>query len=69
MLWSVLSPFLFTLYILNFRYIKNSCHPQKFSEDSVIVVCAAEYNDLEYLEVITSFVVQGGKNNLQMNEM
>ena len=36
---TVLSPFLFTLYTTDFQYNSESCHLQKFSDDSAVVGC------------------------------
>ncbi|KAI3359033.1 hypothetical protein L3Q82_015435, partial [Scortum barcoo] len=35
---TVLSPFLFTLYTTDFQYNSESCHLQRFSDDSAVVV-------------------------------
>ncbi|KAI3374145.1 hypothetical protein L3Q82_006004 [Scortum barcoo] len=43
---TVLSPFLFTLYTSDFTYSTDSCHLQKFSDDTAIVGCVSEGNDL-----------------------
>ncbi|KAI3364710.1 hypothetical protein L3Q82_011478 [Scortum barcoo] len=42
---TVLSPFLFTLYTSDFTYSTDSCHLQKFSDDTAIVGCVSEGND------------------------
>ena len=60
---TVLSPFLFTLYTSDFRYITDSCHLQKFSDDTAIVGCFTKGNELEYRGVITSFVEWCGKKS------
>ncbi|KAI3361608.1 hypothetical protein L3Q82_013746 [Scortum barcoo] len=39
---TVLSPFLFTLYTTDFQYNSESCHLQKFSDDSAVVGCIRE---------------------------
>ena len=36
---TVLSPALFTLYTSDFKYNTESCHIQKFSDDTAIVAC------------------------------
>ena len=53
---TMLSPFLFTLYTSDFSYNMDSCHLHKFSDDTAIVACVTEGNDLEYRKVITNFV-------------
>ncbi|KAI3358233.1 hypothetical protein L3Q82_003228 [Scortum barcoo] len=53
---TVLSPFLFTLYTSDFTYSTDSCHLQKFSDDTAIVGCVSEGNDCEYRKVIMDFV-------------
>ncbi|KAI3365246.1 hypothetical protein L3Q82_010340, partial [Scortum barcoo] len=39
---TVLSPFLLTLYTTDFQYNSESCHLQKFSDDSAVVECIRE---------------------------
>ena len=36
---TVLAPFLFTLYTSDFRYSSESCHIQKYSDDTAVVAC------------------------------
>ncbi|KAI3360306.1 hypothetical protein L3Q82_014613 [Scortum barcoo] len=64
---TVLSPFLFTLYTLDFTYSTDSCHLQKFSNDTAIVGCVSEGNDCEYRKVIMDFVDWCELNHLQVN--
>ena len=64
---TVLSPFLFSLYTSDFRHNTDSCHLQKFSDDTAIVGCVSEGNDLEYKEVIANFVDWCGQNHLRIN--
>lgn len=45
---TVLSPFLFTLYTSDFRHCTQSCHLQKFSDDSAIVGCISRGQEAEY---------------------
>lgn len=40
--WTVLSPFLFSLYTTDFRHNSEQCHLQKFSDDTAIVGCVSE---------------------------
>lgn len=64
---TVLSPFLFTLYTTDFSYRSESCHLQKFSDDSAIVGCVSGGEELEYRTVIKDFVRWCELNNLQLN--
>ena len=64
---TVLSPFLFTIYTSDFTYDTHSCHLQKFSDDSAIVGCVSEGNELEYWSVITDFVDWCERNHLCLN--
>ena len=64
---TVLSPFLFTLYTSDFRYSTDSCHLQKFSDDTAIIGCVSEGNDCEYRKVIMDFVYWCEQNHLQLN--
>lgn len=52
----VLAPFLFTLYTSDFRHNSDSCHLQRFSDDTSIIGRVSEGNDLEYKGVIADFV-------------
>lgn len=53
---TVLSQFLFTLYTFDFQFCLESCHLQKFPDDSAIVGCITEVKDEEYRGVVDSFV-------------
>ncbi|KAJ8003864.1 hypothetical protein DPEC_G00152850 [Dallia pectoralis] len=53
---TVLSPFLFTLYTSDFRYNSETCHFQKFADDSSIVGCITEDSYEEYSGLVQSFV-------------
>ena len=64
---TVLSPFLFSLYTSDFTYNTSSCHLQKFSDDSAIVGCVSEGNELEYRSVIMDFVDWCESNHLCLN--
>ncbi|KAI3358072.1 hypothetical protein L3Q82_003084 [Scortum barcoo] len=64
---TVLSPFLFTLYTSDFTYSTDSCHLQKFSDDTAIVGCVSEGNDCEYRKVIMDFVDWCELKHLQVN--
>ncbi|TWW77038.1 hypothetical protein D4764_12G0004280 [Takifugu flavidus] len=64
---TVLSPFLFTLYSSDFSHNSDSCHLQKFSDDTAIVGRVSKGNELEYREVITNFVAWCELNHLRIN--
>lgn len=64
---TVLSPFLFTIYTTDFNYHTESCHLQKFSDDSVVVGCIREGDETEYRAVVRDFVTWCGQNHLQLN--
>ena len=64
---TVLSPFLFTLYTSNFRYNTDTCHLQKFSDDTAIVGCVSEGDEQEYRGAITDFVDWCEVNHLHYN--
>ncbi|KAI3371987.1 hypothetical protein L3Q82_006857 [Scortum barcoo] len=64
---TVLSPFLFTLYTSDFTYSTDSCHLQKFSDNTAIVGCVSEGNDCEYRKVIMDFVDWCELNHHQVN--
>ena len=38
---TVLAPFLFTLYTLDLRYNSESCHIQKYFDDTAVVACVS----------------------------
>ncbi|KAI3357080.1 hypothetical protein L3Q82_015546, partial [Scortum barcoo] len=67
---TVLSPFLFTLYTSDFTYSTDSCHLQKFSDDTAMPlwdVCQRGTTDCEYRKVIMDFVDWCELNHLQVN--
>ena len=64
---TALSSFLFTLYTSDFSCNTDSCHLQKFSDDTAIVARVSEVNDLEHREVITNFVAWCELNHLCIN--
>ncbi|KAF7654792.1 hypothetical protein LDENG_00064780 [Lucifuga dentata] len=54
---TVLSPFLFTLYTCShFNYSSQSCHLQKFSNDSAIAGCINSSQENEHRGVVINFV-------------
>ena len=64
---TVLAPFLFTLYTLDFRYNSDSCHIQKYSDDMAVVTCVCGGEDKEYRDLVESFYVWTKKNSLLLN--
>ncbi|KAL6470652.1 hypothetical protein MHYP_G00217710 [Metynnis hypsauchen] len=64
---TVLSPFLFTLYTSDFQYNSETCHMQKFSDDTAIVACVRGGQEEEYKTLVEDFVDWCHKNNLLLN--
>ena len=64
---TVLSPVLFTLYTSDFTYNSESCHIQKFSDDSAIVGCIRDGQEGEYRNQVDNFVQWCRQNDLQLN--
>ena len=64
---TVLSPFLFTLYTSDFQYNSESCHLQKYSDDSAAVGCISDGQEAEYRELVSQFVKWCSKNHLILN--
>ncbi|XP_077475191.1 battenin isoform X3 [Stigmatopora argus] len=64
---TVLSPLLFSLYTSDFKHNTDTCHLQKFSDDTAIVGRVTDGNDLEYRGVITAFVDWCRQNHLYIN--
>ncbi|KAL7869777.1 hypothetical protein AOLI_G00137650 [Acnodon oligacanthus] len=64
---TVLSPFLFTLYTMDFSYCTETCHLQKFSDDSAIVGCINKSDEREYRATVKDFVAWCERNHLQLN--
>ena len=64
---TVLSPFLFTLYTSDFLYNSESCHLQKFSDDSAVVGCIRDGREEEYRALVGDFVEWTGGNHLLLN--
>ncbi len=52
---TVLAPFLFTLYTADFKYSSESCHIQKYSDDTVIVACIRSGQEQEYRDLVDAF--------------
>ena len=64
---TVISPFLFTLYTADFQHNSESCHLQKFSDDSAVVGCIREGEEGEYRTLVDSFVEWSEQNHLRLN--
>jgi gmma-aminobutyric acid receptor subunit gamma len=64
---TVLSPFLFTLYTTDFQYNSESCHLQKFSDDSAVVGCIGDGGEGEYRTLVDGFVEWSEQNHLRLN--
>ncbi|KAK3515147.1 hypothetical protein QTP70_007465 [Hemibagrus guttatus] len=63
---TVISPFL-SSYKSDFRHNSESCHLQKFSDDSMIVGCIQGGNTSEYQTAMDNFVTWCELNHLQLN--
>ncbi|TWW61740.1 hypothetical protein D4764_04G0003870 [Takifugu flavidus] len=64
---TVLSPFLFTTYTADLQYHSETCHLQKYSDDTVIVGCVENGQEDEYRDRVESFVRWSRENLLQLN--
>lgn len=64
---TVLSPVLFTLYTSDFQYNSESCHVQKFADDTAIVGCVRNGQEEEYRKLIQDFVIWCNSNYLRLN--
>ncbi|KAK0135417.1 RNA-directed DNA polymerase from mobile element jockey [Merluccius polli] len=64
---TVLSPFLFTLYTTDFQYNFESCHLQKFSDDSAVVGCIGGGEEGEYRTLVDNCVEWSECNHLRLN--
>lgn len=65
--WTVLSPFFFTLYTTDFSYCTETCHLQKFFDDSAVVRCISNGDEVEYRAAVDNFVTCCEQNHLQLN--
>lgn len=52
---TVFAPFLFTLYTSDFRNNSESCHIQKYSDDTAGVVCVSGMREGENRDVVETF--------------
>lgn len=64
---TVLAPFLFTLYTADFKYNSESCHIQKYSDDTAIVACIQNGQESEYRDLIKAFCDWSHRNCLLLN--
>ncbi|XP_051791640.1 uncharacterized protein LOC127530035 [Erpetoichthys calabaricus] len=64
---TVLSPVLFSQHTLDFQYNSESCHVQKFADDTAIVCCIRSGQEEEYRNLIKDFVKWCDSNHLQLN--
>ena len=64
---TVRSSFLFTLYTFNFQDNSDSCHLQKFSDDTVVVGCVRDGQELEYRDLVAGFREWSSGNHLLLN--
>ena len=60
-------PFLFTLYTTDFNYCTETCHLQKFSDDSAILGCISEGVEGEFRTTVDNFFTWCERNHLQLN--
>ena len=52
---------------MDFSYRTESCHLQKFSDDSLVVGCISKGEEAEYRAVVDNFVTWCELNHLQLN--
>lgn len=64
---TVLSPFLFTIYTSDFRYDSETCHLQKFSDDTAIVARVTDGQEDEYRGLVNDFCDWSTRNHLRLN--
>ena len=56
-----------SLYSTDFSYQTESCHLQKFSNDSAVIGCIGKGEEAEYRAVLDNFVTWCELNHLQLN--
>uniref|UniRef100_A0A8C4SNG4 Reverse transcriptase domain-containing protein n=1 Tax=Erpetoichthys calabaricus TaxID=27687 RepID=A0A8C4SNG4_ERPCA len=64
---TVLSPVLFSLYTSDFQYNSESCHVQKFADNTAYVGCIRSGQEEEYRNLIKDFVKWCDSNHLHLN--
>ena len=62
-----MAPFLFTLYAADFKNRSESCHIQKYSDDTAIVACIRSGQEEEYRELTRAFSDWCNENCLLLN--
>lgn len=63
----MLSPVLFTLYTLDFKYNSEFCYVQKFADDTAIVRCIRNRKKEEHRMLIQNFATWYDPNHLHHN--
>lgn len=63
----LLAPFLFNLLTSDFKYNSDSCHIQKYSDDTAIVACIRDGQEGEYRDLVKAFSDWSNKNCLLLN--
>lgn len=64
---SIGAPLLFILYTSDFFYNSDTCHMQKFSDDTAIVACIRDGEEGEYRGLVKDFVLWTLRNQLMLN--
>lgn len=64
---TVLALFLFTLFTSDIKYNSESCHYQKYSDDTAIVACIRDGQEEEYRDLVSAFSDWSEKNCLVLN--
>lgn len=64
---TVLAPFLFTVYTSDFQFHSDTCHIQKYSDDTAIVACVKNNQEGEYRDLVTAFCNWSTDNSLILN--
>jgi len=64
---TVLAPFLLTRYTSDFRYNSESCHIQKYSDDTAVVASVCGGQEKEYRDLVESFYGWTKNNFLLLN--
>ncbi len=64
---TVLAPFLFTLYTTDVKYSPESCHNQKYLNDTATLACIRNGQESEYRDLIKALSDWSHKNGLLLN--
>ena len=64
---TVLAPLLFTLYTSDFSHNSESCHIQRFADDTAIMGCIGGDQEEEYRTLVRDFATWSHANSLQLN--